>query len=78
MTDSEIRQKVWEIFDRYKGIDSLVISHLFSLRGAMAGEQIPTSTVFREFVAIDNLLDDVRELVKPDRLKRVDTVFFQS
>ena len=82
MTDSEIRQQVWELFDRgVTGIDSRIISHLFSLAGAMAGEAITIQQVRKEFIEIDNLLDKVRDLVKPDLLKQYDapvTEFFQQ
>ena len=70
MTDSEIRKKVWDLFSRYRGIDSLIINHLFSLQGAKAGEEVTIQEVFSEFVAIDNMLNEVRDLVRPDLLRR--------
>lgn len=79
MTDQEIRDKVWGLFDRHRGIDSQIISMLMSFQGAMAGERISVEQIWREFVAIDDLLDEVRELVKPDFLKHSsDTARFLS
>ena len=70
MNDREIRMKVYEIFDRTGGIDTKVISHLFSLAGALAGEDVTIQQVRKEFIELDNLLDEVRELVRPEWMKQ--------
>ena len=69
MTDKEIREKVWELFDRHKGLDSRIISHLMSHHSIMAGEgEVTPHALWKEFVAIDHLLDEIRDLVRPDEL----------
>ncbi len=67
MTDKEKIARIWKLFDQsVHGLDSKIIAHLMSHHSVMAGEgEVTPERLWREFVAIDNLLEEIRDLVRP-------------